>query len=186
MVQVGRPGSQLEYPGRETRRADGRAGGQHAHREDGGDLVQGRDEDANLADAGGEEQGPRWLSVGFAMAKNLRTQQPSQECETLRTSCLSPPVLGTSTGEAEREGGCVSHPLKVPEGIPGFCCILPTLTLVPECREVQMIPEGEQEGTDGRGAPGGQQAAVTEFIIYIYFLKHHRELSPLTPLWLSP
>lgn len=79
-----------------------RAGGQHAHREDGGDLVQGRDEDANLADAGGEEQGPRWLSVGFAVAKNLRTQQPSQERETLRTSCLSPPILGTSTGEAER------------------------------------------------------------------------------------
>ena len=147
----------------------GRAGGQHAHREDGGDLVQGCDEDANLADAGGEEQGPRWLSVGFAMAKNLRTQQPSQGPETLRTSCLSPPVLGTSTGEAEREGYCISHPLKVPKGIPGFCCILPTLTLVPKCKEVQMIPKGEQEGTDGRGAPGGQQAAMTEFIIYIYF-----------------
>ena len=152
-----------------------RAGGQHAH-----------SEDANLADAGGEEQGPRWLSVGFAVAKNLRTQQPSQERETLRTSCLSPPILGTSTGEAEREGGCVSHPLKVPKGIPGFCCILPTLTLVPKCREVQMIPEGEQEGTDGRGAPGGQ-ASSCDGVHHIYiFLKHHREHSPLTPLWLSP
>lgn len=103
------------------------------------------------ADAGGEEQGPRWLSVGFAMAKNLRTQQPSQECETLRTSCLSSsPVLGTSTGGRER-GGCVSHPLKVPEGMQ-VLLYLAHLTLVPECREVQMIPEGEPEGTDGRGA----------------------------------
>lgn len=61
----------------------GRARGQHAHREDGGDLVQGRNEDANLADAGGEKQGPRWLSVGFAVAENLRTEQPSQGAETL-------------------------------------------------------------------------------------------------------
>ena len=41
-----------------------------------------------------------------------------------------------------------------------------------------MIPEGEQEGTDGRAAPGGQQAAGTEFIIYIFF-KNHREHPPL-------
>lgn len=92
-------GSQLEAPSRETPRAMHRAGGQHAHREDGGDLVEGRDEDANLADAGGEEQGPCWLSVGFAMAKNLRTEQPSQGPETLRASCLPPRVLGTSTVE---------------------------------------------------------------------------------------
>lgn len=56
----------------------GRARRQHAHREDGGDLVEGRDEDPDLADAGGQEQGPRWLSVGFAVAEDLRTQQPSR------------------------------------------------------------------------------------------------------------
>ena len=99
MAQGGCPGSQLEQPPELT----GRAGGQDAHREDGGDLVQGRDEDANLADAGGEEQGPRWLSVGFAVAKNLRTQQPSQGPQALGTSCLR-----TSTGEAERGMLCFS------------------------------------------------------------------------------
>ena len=157
----------------------GRARGQHAHREDGGDLVQGCNEDANLADAGGEEQGPRWFSVGFAVAENLRTEQPSQGPETLRTSCLSLPVLETSTAEARR-GSCISHPLNVPKGIPGFCCILPTLTLVPQCSAVQMIPEGEKEGTDGRGATGGQQAAMTEFTINLFLFKYHRENPSLT------
>ena len=104
MAQGGCPGSQLEQPPELT----GRAGGQDAHREDGGDLVQGRDEDANLADAGSEEQGPRWLSIGFAVTKNLRTQQPSQGPEALGTSCLSPPVLGTNTREAERGMMCFS------------------------------------------------------------------------------
>lgn len=53
--------------------ARGRARGQHAHGEDGGHLVEGRDEDADLADAGGQEQGPGRLSVGFAVAEDLRT-----------------------------------------------------------------------------------------------------------------
>ena len=66
----------------------GKARGQHAHREDGGDLVEGRNEDANLTDTGSQEQGPRWLSVGFAMAKDLWTEQPLWGPETLRT-CLS-------------------------------------------------------------------------------------------------
>lgn len=32
-----------------------RARGQHAHREDGGDLIKGRDEDPNLTDAGSQQ-----------------------------------------------------------------------------------------------------------------------------------
>lgn len=164
----------------------GRARGQHAHREDGGDLVQGCNEDANLADAGGEKQGPRWLSVGFAVAENLRTEQPSQGAETLRTSCLSLPVLETSTAEAGR-GCCISHPLNVPKGIPGFCCISPTLTLVPQCSAVQMIPEGEKEGTHGGGAAGGQQAAMTEFTINLFFFLSTTESTLLLlALWLPP
>lgn len=67
-------GSQLLGAGRETPELVGRARGQHAHREDGGDLIEGCNEDADLADAGSQEQGPCWLSVGFAVAKDLRTE----------------------------------------------------------------------------------------------------------------
>lgn len=76
---VGYPGSQLENPGRDTPPPElmGRARGQHAHREDGGNFVEGCNEDANLTDAGRQEQGPCWLSVGFAVAKDLGTEQPS-------------------------------------------------------------------------------------------------------------
>lgn len=66
----------------------GRARSQHAHREDGGDLVEGSNEDANLTDAGGQEQGPRGLAVGFTMAKDLRTEQASWGPETSDFSCL--------------------------------------------------------------------------------------------------
>lgn len=71
---MGCSGSQLLDPGRETPELVGRARGQHAHGEDGGDFIEGRNEDADLADAGGQEQGPCWLSVGFAVAKHLRTE----------------------------------------------------------------------------------------------------------------
>lgn len=93
------PGLQRQYPGRETPGASGKARSQHAHGEDGGDLVEGGNEDANLADAGGEEQGPRGLAVGFPVAKDLRTEQAARGPEThgLLVSSL---VLGTRAGEA--------------------------------------------------------------------------------------
>lgn len=78
---VGYPGSQLEDPRRETPPPPpelmGRARGQHAHGQDGGNLVEGRDEDADLTDAGSQEQGPCWLSICFAVAKDLGTEPPS-------------------------------------------------------------------------------------------------------------
>jgi len=49
----------------------------YAHGKDRGDLIQGGDEDADLTDAGSQQQRPGWLSVGFAMAKDLGTEQPS-------------------------------------------------------------------------------------------------------------
>lgn len=51
--------------------------GQHSHGEDRGHLVQGRNEDANLTDTGRQQQGPRRLSIGFAMAKDLGSKTPS-------------------------------------------------------------------------------------------------------------
>ena len=45
------------------------------HGEDGCDWIQGGDEDANLTDAGCEQEGPGGLSVFFAVAKHLQ-QQP--------------------------------------------------------------------------------------------------------------
>lgn len=41
------------------------------HGEDGSHLVQGGDQDPDLADAGCEQQGPRRLPVGFAVAEDL-------------------------------------------------------------------------------------------------------------------
>lgn len=75
-------GGLLKVTAAGSRERDPRAGGegqlcgegQHAHGEDGGDLIEGRNEDADLADAGRQEQGPCWLSVGFAVAKDLRTE----------------------------------------------------------------------------------------------------------------
>lgn len=125
----------------------GRARSQHAHREDGGDLVEGSNEDANLTDAGGQEQGPRGLAVGFPVAKDLRTEQASWGPETSRTSHVSsslgdPCSRGRDplTNKEVGSGCCISHLLRVPKGIPGFCCSSPSLTLVPQCNEVQMIP----------------------------------------------
>lgn len=43
----------------------------YAHGKDRGDLIQGGDEDADLTDAGSEQQRPGWLSISFAMAKDL-------------------------------------------------------------------------------------------------------------------
>lgn len=51
--------------------------GQHSHGEDRGHLVQGCNEDANLTDTGRQQQGPRRLSIGFAMAKDLGIKTPS-------------------------------------------------------------------------------------------------------------
>lgn len=41
------------------------------HGEDGSHLVQGSDQDPDLTDAGREQQGPRRLPVGFAVAEDL-------------------------------------------------------------------------------------------------------------------
>lgn len=49
----------------------------YAHGKDGGDLIQGGDEDPDLTDAGSQKQRPGRLSIGFAMAKDLGTEQPS-------------------------------------------------------------------------------------------------------------
>lgn len=75
-------------------------GERHAHGQDGGHLVQGGNEDADLTDAGRQQQCPRRLSVGFAMAKDLGTKRPSWGTETGPSSCLSPRVSENSGVEA--------------------------------------------------------------------------------------
>lgn len=44
----------------------------YSHGQDGGHTVQGGDENARLTDEGREQQGPRGLPVGLAMAKHLQ------------------------------------------------------------------------------------------------------------------
>lgn len=50
----------------------------YLHGEDGGDCIQGGDDDANLTDAGCEQEGPGGLPVGLAMPKHLQQHKRIQ------------------------------------------------------------------------------------------------------------
>ena len=71
------------------------------HGEDGSHLVQRGDQDPNLADAGREQQGPRRLPVGFAMAEDLWGEGASGPCDA-GTAQLCARVLRTAQPRAPR------------------------------------------------------------------------------------
>lgn len=53
------------------------------------------------------------------------------------------------------------------KGIPGFCYILPTLTLYPSAMKFKCSLKGRK--TDGRRTTGGQQEATTVCAINLFF-----------------
>lgn len=86
------------------------------HGEDGSHLVQGGDQDPNLADAGCEQQGPCRLPIGFAMAEDLGAGWGKGNIRALHCQChatlhkgprhSSVPALGAGTGT---QGLCKWH-----------------------------------------------------------------------------
>lgn len=49
------------------------------HGKDGGDWIQGSDDDANLTDASCEQESPGGLPVGFTMSKNLQQHKSTKQ-----------------------------------------------------------------------------------------------------------
>lgn len=120
------------------------------HGEDGSHLVQGGDQDADLADAGCEQQGPRWLPVGFAVAKDLGARKgeglgraPQHRHHAAlgkgpRHSPTEPDPPGTT--QALPRAGAHPEPGPIRGMIPGLAGLAPTAGTAPFPADPAALP----------------------------------------------